>query len=236
MNSETVALAAGTLVLGAGLGYYLGTKRTIKAADEIIKAEVSEARDFYARTFKADEYNTPESAAEALGANVNLEKAADALRIYKGMSATDVIVDELAQEEEPERPKSKNIFSDSTDVLAIDDRRPDQPYVISLEEWMENEPENNQISVTWYAGDHILADEREDIIEDVDQIVGHANLELFGLASGDPNVVHVRLEMRDLDIEVNRHSGEFRRIVQGFTDDDLQHSDQRMRRRPRWDE
>lgn len=250
-QKQLLALTAlGSATVSAAAAYYVAFKQFEKKLDKIVEEEIAQAKEFFARTYKKDDFETPEKAAETLGVSPNLEPAAEAIKNYQGhinyqgmsdgSKKTNVEkVYEITEVSEEDGVIEQNIFKGSDiDRLAVDDRRPDVPYVITLEEFMQNEPEHNQISVTYFEGDQTLADERDDVIEDINETVGRANLMLFGLASGDENVVHVRLEKRSLDFEVNRSTGEYRREVAGFKEEDLRHSDDgRMRRRrPRWDE
>jgi hypothetical protein len=246
MNNQALAGVVGaSLTIGSVGGYFLGRKHAQLKYDTLMAEEIKQAREFYSKVYKKEDFDSPESAAEALGVSVDLTPATEALRRYQGQDLVESpheknpTVEELIEVSEHDGTIEKNIFEGSgIDQLAVDDRQPNIPYVITTEEFMENELDHNQITVTYYEGDKILADERDDIIEDINETVGRANLELFGLASGDPNVVHVRNEIRSLDFEITRSTGEYRREVAGFTDEDsLQHSDRRMRRqRPRWDE
>jgi hypothetical protein len=133
----------------------------------------------------------------------------------------------------------ENVFEKYPHHLELDleARTPDVPYIITIEEWMENDLEHNQIQVTWYEGDQILADERDDVIEDWRALIRAATVEKFGVGCDDENTVMVRNERRHLDIEVTRSDGRYAKQVAGFDPESLQHSDGRMRRRRnKWDE
>src|SRR5204862_123744 len=40
-----------------------------------------------------------------------------------------------------------------------------QPYILTDDEYMQNEPEHTQITLTWYAGDSVLADDKDEVVE-----------------------------------------------------------------------
>lgn len=126
-----------------------------------------------------------------------------------------------AQEEE-----SRNVFRDPARIEGWDQeaeeaaRNPLQPYVISHDEFEENAYEHQQNTLTYYAGDDILADEREVHIEDVEGLVGIENLKLFGHGSRDSNVVYIRNERVEIDFEVTLNRGTYAEEVIG-----LEHSD-----------
>ena len=72
-----------------------------------------------------------------------------------------------------------------------------KPYVISPSEFGENDYETE--SLTYYA-DGVLADETNEVIEDVDDIVGEASLETFGQYEDDS--VFVRNDRLERDYEI----------------------------------
>jgi hypothetical protein len=74
----------------------------------------------------------------------------------------------------------------------------DLPYVIAPEEFMEYE-EYDHISLTYYA-DGVLTDENEEVIEDVDAIIGIDSLNHFGEYEDDS--VYVRNDGRKCDYEI----------------------------------
>lgn len=110
-------------------------------------------------------------------------------------------------------------------------RSPESPYVISHDEFMENSYEHEQNTITYYAGDQILADEREQMIEEVEATVGVQNLGLFGHGSRDTSVVYIRNERLEIDFAVALNQGTFAEEVMGF-----QHSDLRYRKGRRGDD
>lgn len=73
-----------------------------------------------------------------------------------------------------------------------------RPYVIAPEQFGEYE-NYEQISLTYYA-DQVLADENDNIIEDVDDVVGEESLSHFGEYEDDS--VFVRNDSRNCDYEI----------------------------------
>lgn len=98
-------------------------------------------------------------------------------------------------------------------------RTPEHPYVISHDEYMEGAVDD-QRTLTYYAGDDILADEREVHLDDVEGLVGVRNLQLFGHGSRDSNVVYIRNERLEVEFEIYRNPGKYVEEVVG-----LEHSD-----------
>lgn len=121
-----------------------------------------------------------------------------------------------------------NIFLDGQPVEQFDyaaevaKREPEVPYVITHDEFMENENGWTQQSLTYYNGDDVLTDDQDMPIPNIEEIVDSANLSKFGYGSRDKNVVYVRNEKIETDFEITFSGGEFSKEVAGFNE--LKHS------------
>lgn len=243
LKKEAVAVGVVAFVsfcAGGGLAYYLTKRHERLRYEEIMADEMAKAREFYANVYKTD-YPTPEAAAKALNVEVprDVKEAADALRSYNYSGNVTVKKEDL---EDPgsiiqfeEEPLEKNIFENG-DQLVIDkaDRSADKPYVVDLDEYMENPGQYDQISLTYYSGDNVLADDEDKPIDDVNRVVGRMNLNMFGASDPEnPHVVLIRNEKLRSDYEITHSDGKFAHLVLGF-----EHSNEvRSRRgRPRWDD
>ena len=60
-----------------------------------------------------------------------------------------------------------------------DDPMPNEPYVISPDDYGEND-NYTQISLVYYAGDGVLADDEDEVVEDIEDTVGEDFAEHFG--------------------------------------------------------
>jgi hypothetical protein len=101
-----------------------------------------------------------------------------------------------------------------SDYLEENPRRADEPYVITITEYDTGDAGFEQATVTWYDEDGIeglgvLADAADIPIDDVDRVVGEANMEKFGMWSGTSSIVYVRNEKIRTDFEVHRHRGSY---------------------------
>jgi hypothetical protein len=133
----------------------------------------------------------------------------------------------------------RNVLDEAQTVHDFDieeemrNRNPDEPYVISEEEFLENEPEHVQHNLTYFEEDDVLTDEQDQPIPDTEETVGNANLLRFGQGTKDNNTVFIRNEKLNIDFEVSRNKGSYVREVLGF----IQHDDRRrvksFRRRDR---
>ena len=113
-------------------------------------------------------------------------------------------------------------------------RQPDVPYIIHVDEFTQNEPVHEQLVYTYYEQDDVLADLRDNTIDDMDAVIGLGNLGRWGHGSNDDNIVYIRNEELKLDFEVVRDRGSYeaetrknirhsydrrRRVQRGFDDD-----------------
>lgn len=90
-----------------------------------------------------------------------------------------------------------------------------EPFVISKEDFFENESEWTQLSYTFFEEDGVLADERENPVTDL-EVVGTVNMARFGFLSEDVNTVYVTSPKHEIQIEVTRSTGSYAAEVHGF--------------------
>jgi hypothetical protein len=77
----------------------------------------------------------------------------------------------------------------------------ERPYVIKPEEFDEGLDGYNSVSLTYY-NDGILADDDDEIVDDIDAIVGLESLKHFGEYAEDPDSVFVRNDALKCDYEI----------------------------------
>ena len=244
-----------SLGLGAAAGYVFAQRRLEEKFAAIATKEIAEAKRFYGMLNKKAEFATPESAVESLGlvdeAAEHVGKATDAvkaLRKYRGddgIMAT--VLKEAAPHVEDEHDNPTTEIDEDLDENGnfiipdeveenpfkyeeeIKHRTSEFPYVISREEFFENDGDNEQVSITYYAGDDVLVDERDEPIPDADSTVGDENLLRFGEGSGDRHIVYIRNETLNLDFEVAMSVNKYTEEVLGLTESStsIKHSSDR---------
>jgi hypothetical protein len=223
-----VALAA-----GAAAGYYAATKVLEKKYAEIADEEIEDAKRFYSAVHKT-EYPTPADAVkalipedEAVEEDSLVTQAAEAYTKYTGnfkgkaemtddgLVITDPPVETEAGVTETVTTVTSNVFVDGKPI-DVDDwdaevaaRSEERPYVITEEEFFANEQDFEQWSLTYYEGDDVLTTEKDEVIEDVDEMVGELNLRKFGHMSKDMHLVYVKNNKRGLDFEIARSRGKY---------------------------
>lgn len=246
------ALALG-LGIGLATGLFIAQKKLEKKYNDISNREIAEAKQFYSILHKKDEFETPAAVVESLGLEqaVTALQEYQGEHIFNDVEAgvRDIPEDsdDLLREQDNAPKESvhvvkRNIFTDAeTHVVDDDDEDDDtdafdydeelkhrgeiEPYVISHDEFMENEMDSSQITLTFYEGDDVLTDEKEQPIPDVEETIGEDNLQRFGHGSRDPNVVYIRNPRLDVDFEVTLSKGNYTEEVLGF----IQHSDSRTK-------
>lgn len=234
--------------LGGAAGYVVSTKILEKKFQERLTAEMQDAKSYYqdlysTPTFVQDNYTVevkvPDAEEDDPVPSDLVAKAIGALRDYQG--------EDHEEKEEKGRIHREpviinNIFTNATppgeEVLGalLADRDPSAPYIITKEEFLQNEPDFEQAQFTYWEGDGILVDDREEMdpIQNTDMVAGDDNLLRFGYGSGDENVLYVRNETLDppIDLHITRSSGKYSVEVMAFLDDDephLEHSQRRFR-------
>lgn len=147
----------------------------------------------------------------------------------QGDSITIVPQPEPEPEEDPELVR-KNIFD--SDVPNWDQeaeeagRKADEPFVLHRDEFLNSDTPYPQQTLTYYAGDEMLIDERDTPIYNIREVIGDFR---FGHGSGDPNVFYIRNNKRRVEYEIIREEGSYEDVVLGLeadeeVSDELRHS------------
>ena len=84
-----------------------------------------------------------------------------------------------------------------------------EPYVVHVEEYMSNEDSYDQINMTYFAGDGVLVDDKDEPVHLVDPIIGRHTLGRFGDGSGNPDTVFVRNDRMETEFEITRDRGKY---------------------------
>lgn len=113
----------------------------------------------------------------------------------------DGLGNEIRTDEIPRR------FPPTTEVSSIN------PYVISVDEFMDDEPKYDKITLTYYDGDDVLADDNDRVIRSLDKIIGDEAITKFGERSGDDHIVYVRNESMQTDYEVTLEERSYQEVV-----------------------
>lgn len=222
-----VALVAAST--GALVGYKVAEKRLQTKFDNLMDEEIAKTKEHYARMNKVEDYETPESTVEKLVDDEQLERLT---KVYSGeteegeLEVTTVEAEVNDDEDSVEVVKTtrRNIFVNGKDIeeydleAELEKRTDDKPYIITKEEFFENEDELPQINLTYYRGDDVLTDEEDRTIDNADGLIGNENLQKFGYGSKDRNVLYVRNPKIGSEYEIVHSHGKYSVEVLGFSE------------------
>jgi hypothetical protein len=235
----TIGLVVG-LAIGGGLGFWWTRRNLETKYERIAEEEIDAMREHFRKKAMVKEEKPPLE---------QLDKKVSDLQYQEGPSkyteAEQEAIDQANVDNptDPTHPAAERempqVFSIVEDTSISDEgwdykaelaqRTPTKPYVIHVDEVAETDAES--MSLTYYEGDNVLCDENDKIIDDPNRVVGLDNLNKFGHGSKDKNLVWVRNEALDLDIEIFRNPDNYAEVVHGLT-----HEDTPRRRKPTWDE
>jgi hypothetical protein len=229
-NKWTLPVAVGvtSFTLGAVGGYFLGrrTANQPEVTEEVVVDGNQLAFDF-----------EEEELATVLAFNRVTKEYVDH-NIHPSMQDHDESYSEfeldwdaelaLEEDELEDADEIVNIFAGTDEEWDYDleiSRRGSDPYTLHVDEFVANELDYDQHTMTYYVGDDILADENDVPVYNYSTIVGNLN---FGHGSKDPNLVYIRSENLRTEWEIIRHTGWFEVEVRGL-EIESQYEDQELR-------
>lgn len=185
MNNKVACL--GAFILGTAIGVAASWKIAQTKYEKIAQEEIDSVKETYSKKRK-ENIETLE--------NLNDQLKDEIKRVGKVTEEKPDIMEYAAK---LQKEGYTDYTSDSEPAENIEDvDAGPKPYVISPEEFGENDFYET-ISLTYYA-DGVLADDTDERIEDVDNIVGYNSLEHFGEYEDD--AVHVRNDRLKTDYEI----------------------------------
>lgn len=231
----TASLCLLSAAVGSTATYFVVQKYLGEQFDEQLRQEIETTKNFYQILHKKGEFETPEAAADKLipprkveelltnggefAENPHAKAAAQVLKEYGGHKLSErSIVTETVDNVFVKAELDARNETDAEWTKEEMGRTEEAPYVLKQEEFMENESEYVQASLTYYSGDGVLTDEADNKIDEVDEMVGDYNLIRFGHWSNDPHVVYIRNDVKEIELEVTLNEGKYSEIVQGLTE------------------
>ena len=183
------------LAIGGSAGYFVTKKMLEQKFEAELNEQISEVKEYYKLLRKED--------------GLDMLKA----RITEEPKYEDVIAEYSGEETEEE----EDVMVESESVE--EERNPDEPYIISVDEYMNDREEYDKNTVTYFEEDDVLVDEREQVIPDVDSTVGNDSLTKFGHKSNDTKVVYVRNERIESDFEILLDTRSYSETVLGIREE-----------------
>ena len=169
-----------TFVLGVAVGSVVTWRYVEKKYEQIAQDEIDSVKEVFSRRFEAETENTEvRIKADNAKEKPNVIEYAARLREQGYTNYSDMA------DEKPEEVKEES--------MSID-----KPYVIAPEEFGDLD-DYETISLTYYA-DQILADDNDEIVDDIEDVVGLDSLNSFGEYEDDS--VFVRNDRLKCDYEI----------------------------------
>lgn len=220
LNANHIGLVLGGVAIGAAVGFYFGyrfNKEKLRAeAFAESEKQVEQIREVYQqKAVAAEPKPTVEQVMEQRGYSMAAEEMPRPLPAPvpitpHPVSAPPVVVTESGG-------KDKNDGWDFPTEIA--QRSPDEPYVIHQDEFTESIPGYSHVTYTYYAEDDVLVDEGDGHpLPHADLIVGVQNLK-FGHGADDINVVFVRNDRLQTEMEICRSPHSYEESVLGLERD-----------------
>ena len=213
--------------VGAVTGYFVAKRMLQTKYSQIADDEIAEMREHYqakTRALEAEAAKRPvDEIVKERGYFVEDEDEAPPMAVQPPPAVVET------EEEEPPiiAPEPQNLFQEAEITHEWDwheerkKRSPDIPYVIHYDERFDTE-EYSDVTLTYYDGDGVICNERDDIVDpnDVDRLLGEKNLERFGHGSNDASIVYIRNDDLQIIYEVVKSPNSYAEEVHGFSHDD----------------
>lgn len=223
INTNSVGFFIGGAAVGFAIGFYFGykyNKEKLRAeAFAQSEKEVAKIREVYQqKTVAAMPKPSLDEVIEEQGYDRPLKAPVPGLidpRSAVNVPPSPIIVIDAGD-------KDKNTGWNYPEE--IQNRLAGEPYVIHQDEFSEGIDGYNKVTYTYYAADDVLVDEENGHpLPHADLIVGVNNLK-FGHGSDDIDVVFVRNDQLQIDMEICRSSDSYEEAVMGLenseTDDE----------------
>jgi hypothetical protein len=193
INTNSMGFFFGGVAVGAAIGFYFGykfNKEKIKAEIyQETEEEIRKIREMYQAKVVAA---TPKPSAEEIIEERGYERPLKA--------PVPVLNDPRSAQSIVPPVDNWNYAKEMEERVA----RGGAPYIIHEDEYRQNEPEHHQVAYTFYEPNDILVDEEdEEPVSNPDMVVGLHNLK-FGHGSDDENIVFVRNDRLQVDMEICR--------------------------------
>lgn len=226
MNKTVVKIVIGIVAAGVtGVGGYFSYRwykrcKRAKADDTPLEVEYipykteSSKQEHDAQPVVRDEDDgmhkqtdiRKEKFARQVNAYVQTEGEKENFEAY--LSSMESPEDDAAEDEDD---SDDEYDEDELDIPEIDNRKHDGPYEITASEFCNNRTYYDKISVNYFAGDEVVADDRDEVMENAFRILGDLQSAFSGPRA--PSVIYIRNEALEVDYEVSFVDGSYRKEV-----------------------
>lgn len=227
-NRVTAAVSMATFGVGLGIGYLLGKRSRLevefheipdKIEFDLTEADVNKARRESKKkrgTVVIPAMDRPE---KVVVERIEDEPVKDYITIDGKITPVieEKVREELSRPPVQEEPTIKSLFAKSGPDWNYDHevkhRSAHVPYILHKDEFFENEKDYTQSTLTYYAGDGVLVDDKDVPIYNHEETTGPLK---FGHGSGDPNVVYIRNDRYRAEYEILFDEGLYSVEIQGL--------------------
>lgn len=223
MSRQHVILGAVSVVsmaAGAVSGFFVSRHILKNQYEEIAKKEIDDAKIYYSRLHKKGEFSDPVELAnrtEEISDRITSETISKALKYVPDVENDATIVEEDDIDLTNDQTVTDEELVREIEMAAAHGH----PYLISKEEYLCNDTEYDQITLTYFENDDLLVDENDIPIEYIPDTIGIETTNRFGVMSGDNNIVYIRSDRKRIEYEIVRNKGNYAKNVLGF----VEHSD-----------
>lgn len=208
--NETIKLA-GVAVVSLGIGFVVGSKvlekRLEASFDERLAEETKDMREAYQNLKQP--YASPEEAVRDL----ILPKVAEGIQQNGKTQYHKVPIAQVEVVEDEHGVKAVPVVQNVFETAG--------PRLITQDEFMANEPDHQQATLTYYEGSDQLCGEADEPIDNEEIVVGLQYKTRFGWNSSDDNTVHIRNDALHMDFEVVKSEGSYEQEVLGQPDQSI---------------
>lgn len=184
--------------------------------NKIIASDKFDEEEYKKKVVSEPEFENYTSYAHNSASNSDIEASRVISGALKGIKADmdalsrdvhDCDFDEhMAEREAPEEDISEYDealeFNKQMCEKALAEGYSDFPRMISASEMLNQKQWYSKVTLTYYAGDDVLADDQDEPLEDPEDIIGEHFKEFFGMNEDEPDIIYVRNDDRESDYEV----------------------------------
>lgn len=206
---KSIALVVGGMLIGGGTATLILKKHYQRILDEEVASVKAAYKDLKKQNLDMlDEITQPKKSADKPLTEDDILNISAAKLISDQGYGGGVI------EEEPPRFK---LYDRTTDNFnpADEERSEEDPYVISLAEFTNDEEDFDKITIRYFEEDDTLTEELRKETLPIES-AGADNLLRFGVGSEDEDIVYIRNEQLKIDFEVIRDEGSYTESVLGL--------------------
>lgn len=224
-QKDRLIVGTSAFVTGVGVGYIFAARKRVTTVETTVETTIEEhvEYDIEGTDAIADRAQLALDFARAAEDQMEQQAKEDDLHAsvirhpatLKGQLAASLLQAPPRPQPEPDpEPEMSPYEDDNWDQVAEEqDRGPDAPYTIHLEEWHANETNFDQQDLRYFAGDNVLVDGQDVPIYNFETLVGKLE---FGHGSGDPDLVFVRNEKARGEYQITRVHHSFQTEILGI--------------------